>query len=139
MKRRNSRAKDRRRSLSRLLRREGGMNPTKNSTYRFVALDVALEMIRQLREPLAKIRTHDADLAKQIRKAAASVPLNVAEGSRRAGGDRAYAFRVALGSADEVRAALMCADAWGYAAADEELLATLDRLMGLIWGLGGRR
>ncbi len=47
------------------------MNPTKNSTYRFVALDVALEMIRQLREPLAKIRTHDADLAKQIRKAAA--------------------------------------------------------------------
>ena len=115
------------------------MNPTQKPTYRFVALEVALEMIRQLRAPLVVIKTHDADLARQIRRAASSVPLNIAEGNRRAGRDRAHAFRVALGSADEVMAGLRVAEAWGYLTSDEAVAETLDRLMGILWGLGARR
>ncbi len=43
----------------------------------FDAFDVALEMIRRLREPLAAITERDPALAQQLRRAAASVPLNL--------------------------------------------------------------
>src|SRR5262249_19272894 len=77
-----------------------------------------------------ELARHDSDLTAQIRRAASSVPANLGEGLRRAGRDRRYHFRVAAGSAEEVRAALRTAGAWGYVddAALAESLALLDRV-----------
>src|SRR5215468_7175813 len=76
--------------------------------------DVSLELIRALRAPLLRITTVDASLTTQIRRAASSISLNLSEGRRRAGRDRIHAWRIAAGSAEEVRASLLVADAWGY-------------------------
>lgn len=103
----------------------------------FYAFDVALELIARLRQPLVVIASRDPDLAQQLRRAAASVPLNVSEGRRRSGRDRLHHFRVAAGSADEVVASLRVAEAWGHVdrAAIEPALAASDRVLALLWGL----
>jgi four helix bundle protein len=103
----------------------------------FVTLEVALELIRNLREPLAALAQRHPTLTDQIRRAADSVPLNVAEGRRRVGRDRLHSFRVAAGSADEVRAGLRVAEAWGHLspAAIAPALASCDRVLALLWGL----
>src|SRR5690606_68306 len=69
----------------------------------FQILAVALELIEHLRAPVQRLQTHDSDLARQLRRAASSVPLNLSEGNRRAGKDRRHLFRVAAGSAAEVQ------------------------------------
>ena len=104
---------------------------------RFVALEVSLSFLRSLRSPVARLRTSDPDLARQIRRAASSISLNLAEGAARCGKDRKQHFRVAAGSAREVHAALRCAEAWGDLKASETSLSldVLDRLHRLLWGL----
>jgi four helix bundle protein len=72
----------------------------------FVAYDVALEVIANLRGTVEVIRTRDAKLAQQIVASASSVAANVSEGNRRVGRDRLHLFRIAAGSADETRAHL---------------------------------
>ena len=104
---------------------------------RFVAYDLALDLVRQLREPLAAIRRHDPDLAKQAMRALASVPLNVAEANGRAGRDRLHHFRIALGSLRELGAALDVAAAFGWLASPP-LVAERDRLCGVLYGLQRR-
>ncbi len=105
--------------------------------HNFQALEIALSMIGSLRAPLAKIARHDRDLEKQLRKAAASVALNLGEGRRRNGKDRTHLWRVAGGSADETRVALLIAEAWAYVDHEEiaEALELLDRLLAITWTL----
>ena len=62
------------------------------------------------------IAQHDADLARQLRKAATSVPLNVAEGSGVQGGNRRLRYSTALGSARETMACFDVAVALDYIA-----------------------
>ena len=104
---------------------------------RFEALELSLAFIRAVREYLEQLRSQDPDLYRQVRKAASSVSLNLAEGSGRSGKDRRYHYRIALGSAREVHAALRTACAWGdlEPKALQPVLETLDRLQGLLWGL----
>ena len=95
----------------------GGMTTTRHHPFaapKFVALELALELIRSLRGLQAQIRRHDSNLANQLVKAASSVAANVAEGNRRTGKDRLHLFRIAAGSADETRTHLRVAEAWGY-------------------------
>ena len=80
----------------------------------FKALQLALDAIRLLRIILPKIRRYDPKLADEIRRAANSTALNLAEGSRRRNNDRLHFYRVAAGSADEARTGLLVAEAWGY-------------------------
>ena len=80
----------------------------------FDAYDRSLSLLRTLVPLLAKLVTHEPDLAKQMRRAATSTTLNIAEGNRRRGKDRRHLFTIALGSADEVAAALDAATALGY-------------------------
>jgi four helix bundle protein len=101
---------------------------------RFIAYDLAIDLVRRLREPLATLKRHDADLARQARRALASVPLNISEGSGRDGGDRLHLFRVALGSLRELGAALDVAAAFGWLP-DAPLAAERDRLCGVLYGL----
>ena len=105
----------------------------------FVAYQVSLELVEGLRAVVERLRRHDRELGDQLRRAATSVALNLAEGQRREGGDRVRFFRIASGSAGEVRATLEVARAWGWMVDDEQILPILDRLLGLLWGVTRRR
>jgi len=102
---------------------------------RFLAYDLALDVIRALQAPLATVRRHNAALAKQGTNAIDSVLLNLAEGNGREGGDRLHHFRIALGSLREVGAVLDIASAHGWLASPPPLDRERDRLCGMIYGL----
>jgi len=99
----------------------------------FVSYDVSIQLIRELRPVYDLLRQHDPAEADQLRRAASSVARNLAEGAGRAGKDRKHFWRIAHASAYEVRGSLEVAAAWGVELAPP--LATLDRLLGLLWGL----
>jgi four helix bundle protein len=76
---------------------------------------------------VAEIARHDRDLADQIRRAASSTALNLAEGAKRTGKDQTHHYRIATGSAAEVRTALLVGAAWGHL--DAERHAALEPLL----------
>ena len=96
---------------------------------------VAIEMIREIAPVIAQIEKRDVDLARQLRRAASSVVLNLAEGSGSFGGVRTQRYRTALGSARETRACLDVAEAFGYCAACERLRGQLSILSTTLWKL----
>jgi four helix bundle protein len=104
---------------------------------RFDAFEVSLHLVSTLRGPLDRLRSRDRNLADQARRAATSVPLNLSEGRRRVGKDRLHLFRVAAGSAAEVRTCLLVASAWGYLEPDtlSEALELCDRILAMTWRL----
>src|SRR3954452_10344363 len=63
--------------------------------------DVSLEVVKRLVPVLAAIDRHDPDLARQLKKARSSIPLNVSEGSHARGGRRNLHYGHAKGSAQE--------------------------------------
>ena len=86
------------------------------------AQSLVLELIRALRPLCERLRVRSPDLADQMRRAATSVALNLAEGVRRTGRDKKRAYRIAAAEAQETKAALEVALAWGWL--DEPDLAT---------------
>ena len=78
--------------------------------------DVMLRVLESLKTVLPCVRRHDGDLDRQLRRAASSVLLNLAEGSGSSGGNRRLRYQNALGSARECQAALHAACALGYVA-----------------------
>ena len=76
--------------------------------------NVMLEAIVPMRPKIAAIEMHYGDLSRQLRRAASSVVLNLAEGSGSFGCLRKARYRTALGSARETLACLECARAFGY-------------------------
>ena len=74
----------------------------------------------------------DADLARQGRRAAASIALNVAEASGVRGGNRRMRILTALGSAREVEAACDLGEAFGYAKLSAETRAMLNHVIGAL-------
>ena len=109
------------------------MNHTDN-LLRFDAFNLSLRIIRQLAGVAGGLRRRDGGLEKQLRAAASSVSLNLAESRGRAGKDKLHFLRIALGSAEEVTACLYVAIAWGYLAEGEthELVADLVHLRGML-------
>ena len=92
---------------------------------------VVLETIEALRTVTAQIERRDRDLGRQLRRAASSVALNVAEGMYSRGQLRQARYHTALGSSRETLACLETARAWGYVAAlDPALVAKLHRIIG---------
>jgi len=61
-----------------------------------------------------RIRRRDPDLARQLRRAAPSIALNIAEGETAIGGNRRLRFDTAIGSAKETVACLEVAVAMTY-------------------------
>ena len=76
-----------------------------------------------------QVARRDGDLANQMRRAMASVALNISEGGGSQGKNRRARYFNALGSALEVTTALKVAVAFSYVGSvDEALLDELDRI-----------
>src|SRR5579864_4430270 len=92
-----------------------------------------LEAVRAMRGVVAAIEKRDSDLARQLRRAASSVVLNVAEGSGSFGRVRTVRYRTALGSARETVACLRVAEAFGYVEAmPDQLEGRMNRVIGTL-------
>ena len=88
-----------------------------------------------------KVQQHDSDLARQMRRACTSVPLNAVEGWHSLGGNRVARFHTAMGSARETVACLDVAVACGYVGEAEvaEERARLDHIVAVMWKLSRAR
>ena len=100
--------------------------------------DRARGVARELQPLLRAIREEDKSLADQLKRAAQSVVLNIAEARGSDAGNAKARFSTACGSAKEVRAALNVASDWGYI---ETRMAThlderLDEVCAITWCLG---
>jgi len=90
---------------------------------------VMLSVLSDVRPVLSQIGRHDRSLEDQMRRASASVALNIAEGCSLRGKSRALRYSTALGSARETLACLQVAHALGYVASlDDSVLDRLDRV-----------
>ncbi len=103
--------------------------------------ETALEMVRSVAEVVRSVERRDADLARQMRRALASVPLNIAEAEGVRGGNQRLRFETALGSAREVRACVDVAVAFGYVdvGAHDELNDRIDHVVATLFKLARRR
>ena len=100
-----------------------------------VAYEVSVELIKELRVVMPVFEANDAEEVKQLKSAANSVIRNIAEGMKRKGQDPKRFYAYAAGSANEVRACLDLAHAWGWSDKMTRGLELADRLVGLLWGL----
>ena len=95
----------------------------------------AREVVRELGPVVQRIREQDAKLADQLKRAAQSVLLNIAEGRGNDAGNARLRFSTACGSAKEVRAALHVASDWGYI--ETQKAAHLDRRLDRVCAITG--
>ena len=95
----------------------------------------AMTVVRMVAGVAGAIGRHDRDLLSQLKRAASSVPLNVAEGLGHKGGHREQRFHTALGSAREVVACLDVAVAWGYLNVEAPVLEEADHLVRMLYRL----
>lgn len=78
------------------------------------------------------ILAHDRGLACQLRRAAQSVALNMAEGMASRAGKRRQAYEVALREAEECLAAVDVAQLWGYVGEVDAAVDRLDKIVGTL-------
>jgi four helix bundle protein len=99
---------------------------------------VLLDLVRWLVPLLKQLERHDADLARQCRRALASAPLNVAEGMYNRGKNRPARYHTALGSLREALACFEVAAALGYLPeVDAALRGRFDHVLGTLVRLSG--
>jgi len=92
-----------------------------------------LDAVYTMRGIVAAIEKRDPDLARQLRRAASSVVLNLAEGSGSFGRMRTARYRTALGSARETLACLRVAEAFAYVqTVPAELGERMKRVVGTL-------
>ena len=90
---------------------------------------VVLEMVGEAAGIAEQIERRDKDLARQMRRAAASVALNTAEGMANLGGHKRQRYQTALGSAREVMACTEVAKAMRYVGdIDAAILDRMDQV-----------
>jgi four helix bundle protein len=94
--------------------------------------NVIIVLVALLKVIFDSIAHKDADLARQGRRAAASIALNVAEGAGVRGGNRRARLLTALGSAREVEAVCDLGEALGYAKVEPETRDMLNHVIGAL-------
>jgi four helix bundle protein len=87
---------------------------------------VMLQVVQEMRPVLVRIERNDRDLARQMRRALASMVLNTGEGSGSSGGTRRERYRNALGSARETQAGLDVATGASAIAVDATSVYWID-------------
>ena len=104
-------------------------------------LEDALEVVRMTNGIVAVIERHDGDLARQLRKARCSIPLNVSEGSHARGARRNLHYGYAKGSAQDSIGILRTAQACGYIKeVPVDVVDKLDKIVGTLFKcIGGHR
>jgi four helix bundle protein len=102
---------------------------------------VALEIVALVARLAREVKRHDPDLARQMKRASTSIPLNLAEGEYSRGGNQLARFQDAMASANETTACVESSIAAEYIRADEqvELLDKLDHVVATTWKLINRR
>ena len=99
-----------------------------------------LAWLGSARQLISAVERRDPDLGRQLRRAAASVALNLAEGQGNEGGTRRQRYLSALGSAREVVACLEVAEGLGFVSKPEAQLAELSQVIAVLVRLAvGRR
>ena len=100
----------------------------------------AREVVQELAPVVASVRARDVDLANQMKRAAQSVVLNIAEARGSYRGNAKTRFGTACGSAKEVRAALHIATDWAYieSAQARRIDDALDTVCAITWTLANR-
>ena len=103
--------------------------------YRDTALELLMDAMPAVKQLVESIHTHDKNLADQVRRAASSVVLNLAEADGSEGGNRRARIRTAYGSLFETRKGLKLAAAWGYVGREEvdAVETMLDRVGAMTW------
>ena len=92
----------------------------------------AVAMCRDAGEVARRVERFDADLARQLRRAASSVALNIAEGSGSYRRNRVQRYHTALGSAREVVACFDVAEAMYMPPVDARVRKRLDVILGTL-------
>ena len=93
---------------------------------------VIIVLVALLKVIFDSIAHKDADLARQGRRAAASIALNTAEASGVRAGNRRARLLTALGSAREVEAVCDLGEALGYTKVEAETRAALNHVIGAL-------
>ena len=102
--------------------------------------ETARSVVRQTAVVCATIERHDGDLARQMRRALASVLLNMREGSQSQGRNRNARYWNAAGSLSEVLGGLDAAEDLGYVAGvDTALRRDAARVIAGLHSIVGRR
>ena len=98
---------------------------------------VALAMVESVYALSRKVQRWDPDLARQMRKASSSVPLNMAEGWHARAGNRVARFDTAIQEARETSSCLDVSGAVGFLSETEVAvdLDRLDHIVATLWKL----
>ena len=98
---------------------------------------VALAMVKSVHALSRKVQRWDPDLARQMRRASSSVPLNMMEGWHARAGTRIARFDTAMQEARETIGCLDVSMAIGYLSADDCVtdLDRLDHIVATLWKL----
>ena len=101
----------------------------------------SLVVVRWMVPVVAQIARHDPDLARQLKKARSSMPLNICEGSHARGAKRNLHYGYAKGSAQESIGILETAYAAQYIKeVPEEIVDRLRKIIGTLYNcIGGHR
>ena len=99
--------------------------------------EMALSIVESLAPLMQFVQRQDRALAVQLKTAATSIVLNIAESEYSDPGNRRARLFSAAGSANETRSAVRVAVAWGYVRSEraEAVLSQLDRVVAILWRL----
>ena len=101
---------------------------------RFHLITLSRQVSLALRALHVSLKRHDSDLAKQLRRAAASIHLNIREGQLSQGGRRRSRYFDAMASANECRGIIEFATDFGYIDG-HSAAAKLDHVISVLWKL----
>jgi four helix bundle protein len=105
--------------------------------HNLAAWQEAMELVKEVYQATTDFPPSESfGLSSQIRRAAVSVPSNIAEGAGREGAKEFLQFlSISRGSISELETQIILAKNLGYLANPDNLLTRIDRLFALIGGL----
>ena len=106
----------------------------------FQVEELSIQLIEALVPLMPRIKQRDKDLENQLRRAASSIGLNVAEAALSDPGNKRARLFTAAGSANETQHALRQAIAWRLVTAKdaEAAMALVRRIVAILWGMTRR-